>query len=154
MVSAPGISASPSEDNMRYFNVMILGPTQSPYEGNQLNSMQFGLHSYLVLYLGWQRILEDVLVLEIKRWENLKEFNVFRLFWDVRYALWIKIFLEVYKRFIFGVIFLLLIWASGPVTFKKDNGVLICHLHLEILALSNNIYREIFAENLFYMLHS
>ncbi|KHG29378.1 Ubiquitin-conjugating enzyme E2 35 -like protein [Gossypium arboreum] len=30
---APGISASPSEDNMQYFNVMILGPTQSPYEG-------------------------------------------------------------------------------------------------------------------------
>lgn len=35
--AAPGISASPSEDNMRYFNVMILGPTQSPYEGNELN---------------------------------------------------------------------------------------------------------------------
>lgn len=32
--TAPGISASPSEDNMRYFNVMILGPTQSPYEGS------------------------------------------------------------------------------------------------------------------------
>ncbi|RLM99264.1 ubiquitin-conjugating enzyme E2 36 [Panicum miliaceum] len=31
--SAPGISASPSEENMRYFNVMILGPAQSPYEG-------------------------------------------------------------------------------------------------------------------------
>lgn len=30
---APGISASPSEDNLRHFNVMILGPTQSPYEG-------------------------------------------------------------------------------------------------------------------------
>ncbi|XP_047320225.1 ubiquitin-conjugating enzyme E2 36-like [Impatiens glandulifera] len=29
----PGISASPSEENMRYFNVMILGPSQSPYEG-------------------------------------------------------------------------------------------------------------------------
>mmetsp|Transcript_37036 Transcript_37036/g.44781 ORF Transcript_37036/g.44781 Transcript_37036/m.44781 type:complete len:154 (-) Transcript_37036:441-902(-) len=29
----PGISASPSEDNLRYFNVMILGPAQSPYEG-------------------------------------------------------------------------------------------------------------------------
>ncbi|KAL3635433.1 NEDD8-activating enzyme E1 regulatory subunit axr1 [Castilleja foliolosa] len=29
---APGISASPSEENMRYFNVMILGPTQSPFE--------------------------------------------------------------------------------------------------------------------------
>jgi len=31
--AAPGISASPSEENMRYFNVMILGPSQSPYEG-------------------------------------------------------------------------------------------------------------------------
>lgn len=31
--TAPGISASPAEDNMRYFNVMILGPSQSPYEG-------------------------------------------------------------------------------------------------------------------------
>uniref|UniRef100_A0A452ZVX6 UBC core domain-containing protein n=2 Tax=Triticinae TaxID=1648030 RepID=A0A452ZVX6_AEGTS len=31
--SAPGISASPSEENMRYFNVMVLGPAQSPYEG-------------------------------------------------------------------------------------------------------------------------
>lgn len=30
---APGISASPSDDNLRYFNVMILGPSQSPYEG-------------------------------------------------------------------------------------------------------------------------
>eukprot|EP01018_Ginkgo_biloba_P012689 Gb_28268 [translate_table: standard] len=30
---APGISASPSEENLRYFNVMILGPSQSPYEG-------------------------------------------------------------------------------------------------------------------------
>lgn len=32
-VAAPGISASPSEDNLRYFNVMILGPQSSPYEG-------------------------------------------------------------------------------------------------------------------------
>uniref|UniRef100_A0A2N9J448 UBC core domain-containing protein n=1 Tax=Fagus sylvatica TaxID=28930 RepID=A0A2N9J448_FAGSY len=31
--TTPGISASPSEENMRYFNVMILGPAQSPYEG-------------------------------------------------------------------------------------------------------------------------
>lgn len=30
---APGISASPSDDNLRYFNVMVLGPSQSPYEG-------------------------------------------------------------------------------------------------------------------------
>ena len=31
--SEPGISASPSEENVRYFNVMIMGPAQSPYEG-------------------------------------------------------------------------------------------------------------------------
>jgi len=41
--AAPGISASPSEDNMRYFNVMILGPTQSPYEGS------FGFGSIIFL---------------------------------------------------------------------------------------------------------
>ncbi|PNT64372.1 hypothetical protein BRADI_4g27897v3 [Brachypodium distachyon] len=29
---APVISASPSGENMRYFNVMIFGPEQSPYE--------------------------------------------------------------------------------------------------------------------------
>lgn len=28
-----GISAAPTEDNMRYFNVIILGPSSSPYEG-------------------------------------------------------------------------------------------------------------------------
>lgn len=39
IATAPGISASPSEDNMRYFNVMILGPTQSPYEGKLFISM-------------------------------------------------------------------------------------------------------------------
>lgn len=36
LLAAPGISASPSEDNLRYFNVMILGPQQSPYEGEHL----------------------------------------------------------------------------------------------------------------------
>eukprot|EP00275_Glaucocystis_incrassata_P001554 EC123321.1.p1 GENE.EC123321.1~~EC123321.1.p1 ORF type:complete len:152 (+),score=8.09 EC123321.1:84-539(+) len=30
---APGISATPFEDNLRYFNVIIAGPAQSPYEG-------------------------------------------------------------------------------------------------------------------------
>eukprot|EP00898_Chlorokybus_atmophyticus_P004282 jgi/Chlat1/4855/Chrsp31S04886 len=29
----PGISASPCESNLREFNVMILGPQSSPYEG-------------------------------------------------------------------------------------------------------------------------
>lgn len=28
----PGISAVPHEDNLRYFDVMIHGPSQSPYE--------------------------------------------------------------------------------------------------------------------------
>lgn len=29
----PGISASPHEENIRYFNVAIFGPQTSPYEG-------------------------------------------------------------------------------------------------------------------------
>jgi hypothetical protein len=32
-LAAPGISAAPSEENLRYYNVMILGPQASPYEG-------------------------------------------------------------------------------------------------------------------------
>ena len=28
-----GISATPYQDNLRYFNVIIQGPQQSPYEG-------------------------------------------------------------------------------------------------------------------------
>ena len=31
----PGISASPHEDNLRYFDVVISGPDQSPFEGGQ-----------------------------------------------------------------------------------------------------------------------
>ena len=31
--SVPGISAIPHEENLRYFDVMIHGPSQSPYEG-------------------------------------------------------------------------------------------------------------------------
>merc|ERR1712146_529897 len=30
---SPGISATPYEDNLRYFNVTIAGPQASPYEG-------------------------------------------------------------------------------------------------------------------------
>ncbi|XP_024310543.1 uncharacterized protein LOC100832365 isoform X4 [Brachypodium distachyon] len=35
---APVISASPSGENMRYFNVMIFGPEQSPYEASLTQS--------------------------------------------------------------------------------------------------------------------
>ena len=31
--SVPGISAIPHDDNLRYFDVSIHGPSQSPYEG-------------------------------------------------------------------------------------------------------------------------
>lgn len=37
--SPPGISAAPHEDNLRYFDVTIAGPDQSPYEGES-NSNQ------------------------------------------------------------------------------------------------------------------
>ena len=30
---APGISATPHSDNLRYFDVVVAGPAQSPYEG-------------------------------------------------------------------------------------------------------------------------
>ena len=33
--SVPGISAVPHEDNLRYFDVSIHGPSQSPYEGSR-----------------------------------------------------------------------------------------------------------------------
>uniref|UniRef100_A0A060TCH0 E2 ubiquitin-conjugating enzyme n=1 Tax=Blastobotrys adeninivorans TaxID=409370 RepID=A0A060TCH0_BLAAD len=31
----PGISAKPHDDNLRYFDVTVDGPTQSPYEGGR-----------------------------------------------------------------------------------------------------------------------
>lgn len=34
-ISVPGINAVPHEDNLRYFDVEIHGPTQSPYEGQR-----------------------------------------------------------------------------------------------------------------------
>ena len=35
----PGISAVPHEDNLRYFDVLIHGPSQSPYEGMQISRL-------------------------------------------------------------------------------------------------------------------
>lgn len=34
----PGISATPHDDNARYFNVIIAGPQDSAYEGNAVGS--------------------------------------------------------------------------------------------------------------------
>jgi ubiquitin-protein ligase len=42
--SVPGISAVPHEDNLRYFDVMIHGPTQSPYEGKMRPNNLHQLH--------------------------------------------------------------------------------------------------------------
>lgn len=39
-LAVEGISAAPSEDNLRYFNVIILGPKSSPYQG-RCSSFQF-----------------------------------------------------------------------------------------------------------------
>lgn len=36
--SVPGISAVPHEENLRYFDVEIHGPSQSPYEGTYANA--------------------------------------------------------------------------------------------------------------------
>ena len=35
----PGVSATPYEDNLRYFNVVIAGPSDSPYEGTLLRAL-------------------------------------------------------------------------------------------------------------------
>lgn len=35
--SVPGIEAIPHDDNLRYFDVKIHGPSQSPYEGSHLS---------------------------------------------------------------------------------------------------------------------
>ncbi|KAJ3295305.1 Ubiquitin-conjugating enzyme 13 [Rhizoclosmatium sp. JEL0117] len=39
---APGISATPHEDNLRYFDVVISGPSSSPFEGAELASESGG----------------------------------------------------------------------------------------------------------------
>lgn len=35
---APGIVATPHEDNLRYFDVVVSGPSQSPFEGEMSES--------------------------------------------------------------------------------------------------------------------
>eukprot|EP01087_Luapelamoeba_hula_P003001 TRINITY_DN1282_c0_g2_i1.p1 TRINITY_DN1282_c0_g2~~TRINITY_DN1282_c0_g2_i1.p1 ORF type:complete len:150 (-),score=24.63 TRINITY_DN1282_c0_g2_i1:67-516(-) len=43
---APGISATPHQDNLRYFDVIIAGPAQSPYEGGVYNLELFLTEEY------------------------------------------------------------------------------------------------------------
>jgi ubiquitin-conjugating enzyme E2 N len=43
---APGISATPHDDNLRYFKVIIAGPAQSPYEGGIFNLELFLTEEY------------------------------------------------------------------------------------------------------------
>lgn len=38
--TAEGISAQPSEENLRYFSVAIRGPEQSAYEGEEEKEME------------------------------------------------------------------------------------------------------------------
>jgi hypothetical protein len=49
----PGISAVPHEDNLRYFDVMIHGPSQSPYEGKSPCFAYFG-KAVLIVFLPEQ----------------------------------------------------------------------------------------------------
>jgi ubiquitin-protein ligase len=60
---APGISAVPHEDNLRYFDVKIDGPGGSPFEGERfLSAARF---SYLVPF--WERLRADPSI----RWKVL-----------------------------------------------------------------------------------
>jgi len=43
---APGISAAPHNDNLRYFDVIITGPSQSPYEGGSFKLELFLTDDY------------------------------------------------------------------------------------------------------------
>ncbi|MFS7899719.1 putative ubiquitin-conjugating enzyme E2, ubiquitin-conjugating enzyme/RWD [Helianthus anomalus] len=56
---APGISASSSENNMRYFNVMILGPTQSSYEGGVFKLELFLPEEYQISALNIHNSLKE-----------------------------------------------------------------------------------------------
>lgn len=38
---APGITASPKDDNLRHFDVTVQGPGSSPYEGMYLSISSF-----------------------------------------------------------------------------------------------------------------
>ncbi|KAI8820191.1 ubiquitin-conjugating enzyme/RWD-like protein [Fimicolochytrium jonesii] len=43
---APGISATPHDDNLRYFDVVISGPQQSPFEGGDFKLELFLSEEY------------------------------------------------------------------------------------------------------------
>jgi len=49
VLPVPGVSATPYEDNLRYFNVAIAGPVDSPYESTYLKSFHIGYWSLHML---------------------------------------------------------------------------------------------------------
>ena len=56
-LSVPGISAVPYEDNLRYFNVVIAGPQDSPYDGETvLRCCLGGLPSQKALWTDPDRL--------------------------------------------------------------------------------------------------
>ena len=48
----PGISAIPHDDNLRYFDVQVHGPSQSPYEGWFATCCQLGNFVLILLQTG------------------------------------------------------------------------------------------------------
>jgi hypothetical protein len=52
LCSVPGINAIPHEDNLRYFDVTIHGPSQSPYEGTCFAEGIHTIHVRLTVLQG------------------------------------------------------------------------------------------------------
>jgi ubiquitin-conjugating enzyme E2 N len=44
-----GVSATPYEDNMRYFNVAIAGPSETPYDGKMTSKLFIGCR-YIIIF--------------------------------------------------------------------------------------------------------
>ena len=59
--SPPGISAIPHEDNLRYFDVIIDGPGESPFEGGKFKLELFLPEEYPMGAPKVRCVLEDVL---------------------------------------------------------------------------------------------
>lgn len=99
MGAAPGISASPSEENMRYFNVIILGPEQSPYEGNTFSQLQLYNHSIPIIICC--HLVQTMLMLSIayiwNKWNIKYYYSIFFLIFMSCYSNEGYSFIDLYK---------------------------------------------------------